>query len=182
MKKVCVLLAEGFEELEALSVVDLLRRAEMMVDLVSISNEVITVGGARRITVIADKLFDAANYTDYDMLVLPGGQPGTDNLKANPSVVRVVQYFNKENKYVAAICAAPTVLHKAGVLEDKSFTCYPSVAKEITGAIYSNEKVVVDGNVITSQGVGTALEFARKLIEVLLGAETAVRIAGEVLM
>lgn len=180
MKKVSVILADGFEEIEALTVVDLLRRAKIYVDTVSITEEY-TVHGAHGINVQTEDLFEEVNFVESDMIVLPGGIPGTPNLDAHEGVRRVVCDFCEEDKYVAAICAAPTVLGNLGLLKGKRVTCYPSVENQIQGAAITRNPVVADGNIITSRGVGTAIDFALKLIELLVGPEKSKEIAEAIL-
>ena len=164
MKKVCVLLADGFEEIEGLTVVDLLRRAKIYVDTVSIMDDYI-VHGAHGINVQTEDLFDEVDFEEFDMVVLPGGMPGTLNLKEHDGVRYVVKQYAKEGRFVGAICAAPTILKSLGLLEGRRATCYPGVE---------------DDNIITSQGVGTAIDFALKLIEVLDGEEKAKEIAESI--
>ena len=176
MKKVSVLLADGFEEIEALTVVDLLRRARVYVDTVSISDDYV-VHGAHGINVQTEDLFNEVDFVESDMIVLPGGIPGTPNLDAHEGVRRVVKDFFDDGKYVAAICAAPSVLSHLGILKGKHATCHPSVEAELKDAIVTGAPVSVDHNVITSQGVGTAIEFALKLVELLAGEEKAEEIA-----
>lgn len=179
MKKVSVILADGFEEIEGLTVVDLLRRARIYVDTVSIMDDY-TVHGAHGINVQTEDLFEEVNFVESDMIVLPGGMPGTTNLDAHAGVRRVVKDFFEEGKKIGAICAAPTVLSNLGLLKGKRATCYPAMEKEIQGAALTGARVTVDGNIITSQGVGTAIEFALKLIEVLSGKEKADEIAESI--
>ena len=179
MKKVSVLLAEGFEEIEALSVVDLLRRARIYVDTVSISDEYM-VRGSHGIAVQTEDLFEEVNFADFDMVVLPGGLPGTTNLVNHSGVRRVVTDFAENGKYVAAICAAPTVLSELGLLKGKRVTCYPDMERKITGAVLTGAPVMEDGNIITGQGVGAAVDFALKLIAVLAGSEKAGEIADAI--
>lgn len=179
MKKVSVLLADGFEEVEALTVVDLLRRARVYVDTVSITEDY-TVHGAHGINVQTEDLFEEVNFIESDMIVLPGGMPGTTNLSAHSGVRRVVKDMAEEGKYVAAICAAPTVLAELGLLKGKRVTCYPAMEKEIQGAVITRTPVMADGNIITSRGVGTAIDFALKLVEVLMGREKAEEIAESI--
>ena len=161
MKKVTVLLADGFEEIEALTVVDLLRRAKVYVDTVSITDDY-TVRGAHGIPVQTEDLITEIDFKESDMIVLPGGMPGTTNLKEDENVRKAVQEAYDDGRYVAAICAAPTILADMGLLKGKRATCYP------------------DENIITSQGVGTAIDFALKLIEVLISEEKAVEIADSI--
>ncbi len=163
MKKVCVLLANGFEEIEALTVVDVLRRANIECNLVSIDKEYVT--GAHNITVKADLLIDDVNYVD--MVVLPGGMPGTTNLRDNSKVINLIQNVLKDNKKVAAICAAPIVLDKASVIDGKDVTSYPGFENELRCANYKEDLVVVSGNIITSRGPATALEFSYNILKEL---------------
>lgn len=176
MIKVSVLLADGFEEIEALTVVDLLRRAQIYVDTISIMEDY-TVHGAHGINIQTEDLFEEVNFVESDMIVLPGGMPGTTNLNAHEGVRRVVKDFVAEGKPIAAICAAPTVLGNLGLLKGKRITCYPGVETEIQGAVMLRTQVAVDGNIITSRGVGTAIAFALKLIEVLIGEDKSREIA-----
>lgn len=179
MKKVCVLLAEGFEEVEALTVVDLLRRARIYVDTVSVTEEYM-IRGSHGIAVQTEDLFDEVNLEEFDMIVLPGGLPGTTNLGAHSGVRRIVKDFAEGGKYVAAICAAPTLLSDLGLLKGKRVTCYPDMERKISGAILTGAPAMVDGNIITGQGVGAAVDFALELIAVLLGNEKAGEIADAI--
>ena len=180
MKKVGVVLADGFDEIEALTVVDLLRRAQIFVDTVSATEEY-TVHGAHGINVQTEDLFDEVNFVESDMIVLPGGMPGTTHLNEHAGVRRVVKDFYEEGKYVAAICAAPTVLGNLGILKGKRITCYPTVENQIQGAVITRLPAQVDGNIITGRGAGTAIDFALKLIEVLAGPEKAKEIRDGIL-
>ena len=165
MMRVAALLAQGFEETEAITVIDILKRAQIEVDLVSIKDEV--VESSHGIKLIADKLFVDMN--DYDALFLPGGQPGTNNLKADSRVIALIQDYVSQNKLVTAICAAPLVLEEAGVLNQKAITSYPmGDPKNIfPDAHYSEELVVKDGKILTSRGVGTALNLGFAFVEAL---------------
>ena len=165
MKKIAVILAEGFEEIEALTVVDIMRRAGEHCDLVSVKG--LEVTGAHNIKVIADVLL-SDEIKRYDLIVLPGGMPGSKNLKNNTDVIELVKYFNNQKKLISAICAAPIVLAEAGIIKGKNITSYPGFEEELRDANYkTEEKVVVDGNIITSRGPATAIEFACKLLEIL---------------
>ena len=179
MKKVSVILADGFEEIEALTAVDLLRRAQIYVDTVSITEEY-TVHGAHGINVQTEDLFEEVNFVESDMIVLPGGMPGTLNLDAHSGVRRVVKDFFEEGKYIGAICAGPTVLANLGLLKGKRITCHPTVEQDIQGAVITKVPVTVDNNVITGRGAGAAVDFALKLIEVLAGSDKAKEI-GEMI-
>lgn len=169
MKKILVLLAEGFEEGEMIIPVDVLRRAQFQVDLMSIgSREVVSSHGIR---IIADKTF--SDDSAYDALFLPGGQPGSRNLGNDERVLALIRRFDQEGKIVSAICAAPTVLAKAGILKGKNVTSYPvsDIDTVFAGAHYRTDDVVVDGKLITSRGVGTVLPFAYTLAHTL-GADS----------
>ena len=175
-ENVSVFLAEGFEEIEGLTVVDLLRRAEIEVTMVSIG-EGLEICGAHGIKVLADTIFEGTNFEETSMLILPGGIPGTPNLEKHEGLMALIKEFDKEKKKIAAICAAPGILARLGLLKDKEAISYPSVESELCGAKVLREPVVVSGHLITSRAVGTAIDFALKLIEILKDEETAKRIA-----
>ena len=167
-----VFFANGFEEVEGLTVVDLLRRAKVDVTMVSIkSDKMIT--GAHGIVVMADTCFDEMTYDDQDLLVLPGGMPGTTNLGAHKGLTDLLVEFHRAGKNVSAICAAPSVLGKLGILEGKNATSYPGFEEELKGADVTVNPVEVAGNVVTSRGMGTAIPFALALIEMLVDKDTA---------
>ena len=172
MAKVAVILANGFEEIEALTVIDVLRRANISCDMVGFEEQ---VTGSHDIHVTADRVFDG-DLSDYDLLVLPGGMPGSANLRDNQALISEIQAFNQEGKKISAICAAPIALQQAGVLKDKHFTCYDGVQEQITDGIYQKETVVVDGNLTTSRGPSTALAFAYELVDQLGGDAESLRV------
>jgi protein deglycase len=167
MVKVACLMADGFEESEAIIVVDILRRAEFQVDLVSIHQ--LMVNSARNIRIQADKLFE--DMDDYDMIYVPGGLLGSENLAKDQRVVSLLQSYTKSNKYISAICAAPTVLGQANIVDQKNLTSHPSVKLDLRllNANYLEQDVVIDDRLITSRGVGTAIDFALTLVDVLGG-------------
>lgn len=165
MKKVAVFLAEGFEEIEALTVVDIMRRGNVYCDMVSIK-ESLEVKGAHNILVKADRTF-SEDLKEYDLIVFPGGLLGATNLRDDKKVTDLAKYFYENNKLVAAICAAPIVLAKADIITGRNITSYPGFEEELKGCNYTKNKVEVDGNIITSRGPATAMEFAYKLLEVL---------------
>lgn len=171
-KQVCVFLADGFEEIEGLTVVDLLRRAGVNVTTVSITGELM-IHGAHGIDVQADKLFEDVDYEAQVMAVLPGGMPGTLHLGAHKGVKKVLEQYYNEGKYIAAICAAPSVLGKYGMLKGRKATSYPGFEDALEGAAYVYDEVTVDDFVITSRGMGTAIAFSLTLIEKLVGEEKA---------
>lgn len=165
MSKVALMLAEGFEEGEALTIVDILRRAKIDCNIFSIND--LIVKGAHDIEVQADYLI-SDDIKEYDMIVLPGGIPGATNLRDNEQVISLVKYMNEQNKFVCAMCAAPIILDKAGVLENKSFTAYLGYDEKIkANGTFKDDIVVVDGNLITSRGPATVYDFAYALVEAL---------------
>ena len=167
MKKVIVFLAEGFEEIEAISIIDTLRRAQISVTTVSVGEDKM-VKGAHNVSVQADKLFDEVDFTSYDMVVLPGGMPGAKNLQDHEGVKTQVKVFAKD-KLVAAICAAPMVLGSMGLLKGKRATCYPGFEPELIEATITNEPVTVDGNITTGKGPAFARNLSVQLVETLAG-------------
>lgn len=170
MSKVCVFFAPGFEEIEALTVVDILRRAEIDVDMVSITGEK-KVTGSHKITVEMDKLFEEVDFGQADMLVLPGGMPGTKNLEAFEPLMKQVDSFYADGKYVAAICAAPSIFGHRGILKGKEACSNPSFESHLEGADVKKSPAVVSGKVITSRGMGTAIPFGLAILEQLKGGE-----------
>lgn len=169
MKRVLVPLAPGFEEIEALGVVDILRRAGAEVTVAGTVEG--PVEGRCGIRVVPDTTMDEVKGSGFDMVVLPGGALGTENLKKDQRVRDIVEELNEAQKLVAAICAAPVVLSAVGVSKGRLVTSHPTVRGDLTGERVSAERVVVDGNIVTSQGPGTAIEFAFKLVEMLFGPE-----------
>ncbi len=168
MARVLVPLAEGFEELEAVTIIDLLRRADIEVDVAGLAPGPVT--GSRRTVIQPDLTLDEALARDYDMVVLPGGLPGATHLDQDPRIHALLKRLHEGGKYTAAICAAPRVLAHAGLLEGRHATAYPGVLEaDAGGARVSGEAVVRDGTVITSRGPGTAMDFALALIEALAG-------------
>ena len=179
MSKVLIFMAEGHEEIEALTVVDMLRRAGIDIYMVSITGEK-KVTGSHGITTVCDKLIEAVNFDDADMLVLPGGMPGTINLGNCELLMDQVHGFNTSKKGLAAICAAPTVFGKAGILEGKKATCYPGMEGDLKGANTSTDAVCHDGHIITSRGMGTAIPFALEIIRTLQDDQAAEKLAKSI--
>lgn len=178
--KVYLLLCEGFEEVEAIQTADLLMRAGVTVELVSPYGEK-CVKGSHGICVTVNRLFESVDrfeesLGDGDAVVLPGGKLGTDNLCASLGVLEMVNWYNKAGKLVAAVCAAPTVLGKAGVLDGRKATCYPGFEKNLGRGIYVGGAAVTDGNVITGQSMGCTIEFGLAIVEKLCGREVAARV------
>ncbi len=178
MKRVLIPLAPGFEEVEALTAVDILRRAGAEVTLAGTVDG--PIEGRNRIRVVADISMDEAG-ADYDMIVLPGGAAGTENLKKDRRVRKIVEDLHARKRFVAAICAAPSVLSDVGITGASVITAHPSVRRKLKAKRISEERVVVDGNLITSQGPGTAMEFAFRLVEILYGPEKAAEVNRGVL-
>ncbi len=167
MKSVLVPLANGSEELEAVSVLDILRRAG--IEAVSASLDGNPIRGSRGTMLIPDTSLDEAIKRDFDMVVLPGGQPGTNNLKADARIISLVQRMAAQDRYVSAICAAPSVLATAGLLDGKRATSFPGALDTFPKVSREPQAVVEDGRLITSRGPGTAMDFALTLVERLAG-------------
>lgn len=176
MKRACVLLADGFEEIEAITPIDFLRRAGIEVLTLGVTG--LKVSGSHGVVVMADTSIDKAP-ADFDAVIVPGGMPGARNLAASPLLIDLIQRQYVRSALVAAICAAPAyVLHGAcNLLYGKKFTGYPGTELLVTGGIFINERVVQDGNIITSQGPGAAAEFSLAIIAELVGAEAADHLA-----
>ena len=172
MKKIGIFMADGCEEIEALTTVDILRRAKIDIDMISINGKS-EVTGSHNITFKCDKVISEADFSGYDGLVLPGGLPGTTNLGAHKTVVEKVGEFAEAGKLVAAICAAPTVPGDNGILEGKRATCYPGCEDRLTGAEIVDEQVVVDGNIITGRAMGAAIPFALEIVRYCTDDNTA---------
>lgn len=180
MPRVAVILADGFEEVEAMAVVDVLRRAE--IETVIAGLHAGHIASARKVKVIPDTVIDTVKPDDFDMIVLPGGQPGSDNLNADVRVKELIKSFSLKGKLTGAICAAPYVLANAGVLKGKRVTSYPTYKDRLGGAVYEEKTVVSDGNVLTSRGAGTALNFGLAIVERLMGREKAQKIKESMLI
>jgi len=168
---IAILLADGFEEVEAVTPADFLRRAGLDVRLVGVTGKCVT--GGHGITVATDVTLEDLG-GEPDVLILPGGSRGAENLAASSRTLELIRSMHARGKLVAAICAAPAVvLQRAGILGGRRVTCYPGFEKDLTGCTFSEERVVVDGNIVTSRSPGTAAEFSLKLVELLAGAEKA---------
>ena len=180
MKKAAIFFAAGYEEIEALTVVDLLRRAGIETVCVAVNNEK-SVTGSHKISVAMDAGIDDIDFDSFDILVCPGGMPGTRNLEACKKLTDQIQKFNEEKKLIAAICAAPSIFGHMGLLEGKSACIYPGMEAELIGANVVHDKVVKAENIITSRGMGTAIAFGLEIIASLLDKETADRL-GEAIV
>lgn len=167
MKTVLVLFADGSEELEAITVVNILRRAGVSVTLAGLHTGVLR--GSRGVMLQPDSTLDEVQHNDFDMIVLPGGQPGTNHLKADVRVLELVKRMEQQGRFVAAICAAPSVLASAGLLDGKQATSFPGALDPFPRVMQQRTSVAEDGKLITSRGPGTAMDFALTLVERLAG-------------
>ncbi len=179
MKKVYLFLATGFEEVEALTVVDILRRGNVDCKTVSITGDY-DVTSSHAVTIRADLVFDEQDLSDADMLIMPGGVPGTPNLKAHKGLEKLILQCNEKRKYLAAVCAAPGIYGEMGLLEGKNATCYPGMEEALQGANYLTNRVVCDGQFITSRGMGTCIDFGLTLLEKLTDKDTADEVAHKI--
>lgn len=176
---ILVPLADGLEEVEAITIIDVLRRAGLALTTASLTDDK-QVEGSHNVIIQADALLKDLNPDDFDAIVLPGGGRGTENLMKDSRIIESVQRYNEQNKYICAICAAPTVLAKAGVLEGLKATCYPTCA-EALGSSYAESPVIADNNIITSQGPGTAILFSLIMVHHFAGEESARSVAKALL-
>ena len=179
MSKIAVFFATGYEEIEALTVVDLCRRAGVTVDMVSITGEQ-EVTGSHGITVRADKLLEKVAFEELDMIVLPGGMPGTKNLEACDVLMKQVDAFYTEGKPISAICAAPSIFGHRGHLQGRRACAYPGFESHLEGAQVSANPVEVSGHVTTSRGLGTAIPFSLAIVERFCGIEKAEELAKSI--
>lgn len=170
MSKIGIFMADGCEEIEGLTVVDIARRGGLDITMISITGKK-EVKGSHGITFFADALKDEIDYSQLDGIVLPGGMPGTLNLGADDTVNTVIKNFAAEGKLVCAICAAPSVLGTAGILKGKHATCHPGFEEKLTGAVTEEKAVVADSNIITSRGMGTAIPFGLEIVRYFAGDE-----------
>ena len=175
MKRIWTFLAEGFEVVEALTVVDILRRAKFEVTIVSITDD-LYVTSSHNVVVKADKKMAELETQLPDMIFLPGGMPGTLNLGASEELKKIITDAAGQGKWMAAVCAAPSVYGEMGLLQGRKATCYPGFEEKLTGAEYQAQDVVVDGTFITSQGMGTCISLGLKLVELLDSKETAMQL------
>jgi 4-methyl-5(b-hydroxyethyl)-thiazole monophosphate biosynthesis len=180
-KHALVFMAPGFEEMELTITVDILRRAGIEVNTVALSSEKKPVTGSRKISMLPDLTIDEISQQNCDIAILPGGLEGTRNLGASERVIGFLQKMHGEGKKVAAICAAPAVLVKAGLLKGRRATSHPAAAEHMPGTNYSEERVVIDGNITTSRAAGTTFEFAFSLVEQLIGPEAVEQVNKGVL-
>ena len=182
MAKVAIFIADGSEEVEAITPVDLLRRAKVDVDVVSIMDS-LEITASRNVKITADKLIGDINFDEYDLLMLPGGVKGTNNLNANELLKEQLVKFNEQGKGIAAICAAPTVFAGLGLLNGKDSTCNPGfweALRENGANVIEDSKVVVNGNIITSQAMGTSVNFGLAIVEYFQCKESAYEMKGKI--
>lgn len=179
MAKTAIFLADGFEEIEGLTVVDILRRAGVENTMVSIMGRR-NVMGSHNIEVKADALFEEMDFTDYDMLILPGGGLGKDNLEAFEPLMKLLDRYYEEGKWVCAICASPSIFGHRGYLKGRKACAYPGFEPELTGADVVMEEAVIDGNVITGAGMGCSAAFALAIVEAYVGHDTACDLAKKI--
>ena len=176
MKKLGIFMAEGCEMIEGLAVVDVVRRTGEMEIITIALGETKEVTSSHNVTFLADVLISDVNFEELDGIVLPGGMPGTLNLGANETVNAVVKKFAAEGKLVAAICAAPSVLGAAGILEGRHATCHPGFEEKLIGATCLEDAVVIDGHIITSRGMGTAVDFGLAIVWRMLDDEAVEKV------
>ena len=170
--KVFAFFAEGYEEIEGLTVIDILRRAGIEVDMVSVTDE-LSVAGAHGIVVNMDKTIGEIDFAEGDMIFLPGGIPGTPNLEKCEVLIKNILEYNEAGKKLAAVCAAPSVYGHLGILEGKKATCYPGFEVELKGAVTVADRVVTDGNITTSRGMGTTIDLGLEIVKIFKGQEFA---------
>lgn len=179
MSKVCVFFGTGYEEIEALAVVDILRRQGIDTEMVSVMGEK-TVMGSHKIPVVMDSLIEDVDFDSVDMIVLPGGLAGTNELENCSLLMKQVDSFLSEGKAVSAICAAPTILGHRGHLKGKKAICYPGLEEQLDGADVTCEAAVRDGNIITGRGMGCAIPFALLILEYLVDQRAADEMAEKI--
>jgi len=175
MKSIFVHLAQGFEEIEAITIIDVLRRSGMEVVTVSVTEDLV-VTGAHKIAVKADILFKDADYRQAEMIVLPGGMPGAKNLSNHEGLNAQIKKFFDEGKLLGAICAAPLVFGRLGILKGKKAVCYPGFEEYLSGAIIRQDPVMVDGNIVTGRGPGVAMQFSYEIVRLLKDEQEVVKL------
>jgi 4-methyl-5(b-hydroxyethyl)-thiazole monophosphate biosynthesis len=181
MKKTFIFLAAGFEEIEAIATIDVIRRGELDITIVSVTGQ-LQVTGAHGIPVTADALFEDTDFSSGDLLILPGGMPGASNLNAHPELKNLLKQYAQAGKKIAAICAAPLVLGGLDLLQGKKATAYPGYESTLKGATYQDKPVVKDGNIITGKGPGFAFDFGLAIVEELQGKVKADKVATGLLL
>lgn len=179
MSKIAVFFAEGYEEIEALAVVDICRRGGLTVDMVSVTGEN-KVKGSHGILVEMDKIFAQIDFEEYDMLVLPGGLRGTQGLEAHEGLMAQIDAFYEKGKYIAAICAAPSIFGHRGILKGRNACSYPSFESHLEGAQVTKGPVEISDHVVTSRGMGTAIDFGLAIIGIFGGQDAAQKMAEQI--
>lgn len=180
MTSAAILLADGFEEMEAVIIADTLRRGKWRVTLAGVTGP--TVTGSREVKLVADTLWSRISHTDFDVMILPGGREGTRRLAAEQSVLAALRERAGSDKWIAAVCAAPLVLKTAGILAGRRFTSHPSVKDEIGLPGWENSRVVADGRLVTSQGPGTCFDLALELLRLLAGPGVAENVTAGLIL
>jgi protein deglycase len=173
--------ADGFEEIEAITTVDVLRRADIGVKMISVTNDKV-VKGSHNISVVTDEIFENADYALASMIVLPGGLPGAHNLYKHKGLVKKIKEFKSQGKWLAAVCAAPYILGELGVLKNEIAVCYPGFEQHLKGAFLAYEPAVISGKTITGRGAGPSMNFALKIVEALKSKEEATDLALKMLV
>ena len=181
MNDLYIHLAEGFEEIEAVTIIDVLRRAGLNVISVSVTGNRM-VKGSHNIEMKADLLFDEVDFTSGEMIILPGGMPGSKNLNEHTGLKQQIIEYQKSGKYLAAICTAPIVFGNLGILNGKRAVCYPGYEAHLTGADVQSNSYIVDNNIITGRGVGAALNFSLEIVRILVGEERALQLRKAMLV
>ncbi len=176
MSRLAIFFAEGYEEIEALTVVDICRRCGLEIDMISVTGER-EVKSSHGVTVRTDKTFEEADLEAFDMLILPGGMPGTKNLEAHAGLMAQVDAFYASGKYIGAICAAPSIFGHRGILKGRRACSYPSFESHLEGATVTAGPVEISDNVVTSRGMGTAIDFALAIAGIFVGKERAEKTA-----
>ena len=181
MNNLYVHLADGFEEIEAVTIIDVLRRAGLKVITVSVTGNRL-VKGSHNIEMNADYLFEDVDYENGEMIILPGGMPGSKNLNEHEGLKQQILEYQKNGKYLAAICAAPIVFGSLGILKGKRVVCYPGYETHLIGAEVKINPFLVDNNIITGRGVGAALKFSLEIVRILKGEESAIHLRKAMLV
>ena len=181
MKYIYIQLAEGFEETEAVTIIDVLRRAGLNVISVSVTGNRM-VKGSHNIEIKADILFEEVDFASGEMIILPGGMPGSKNLNEHEGLKQQIIDYHKNGKYLAAICAAPIVFGSLGILKGKRVVCYPGYETHLLGAEVQSFPYIVDNNIITGRGVGAALQFSLEIVRILQGEERAIQLRKAMLV
>ena len=181
MNQITIHLAEGFEEIEAVTIIDVLRRAGLNAVTVSVTGNRV-VKGAHNIEMRADLLFEEVDYSTGEMIILPGGMPGAKNLNEHAGLKSQIIEYQKNGKYLAAICAAPIVFGNLGILKGKRAVCYPGYEAHLLGAEVKNVPYIVDNKIITGRGVGAALQFSLEIVRILKGEESALQLRKAMLV